>query len=191
MRLLSSARRRTGSQAGLTLVEVLLTIAISGIIAIPVLAWMVTGFKTEQVVKNASNMTRASNQLNQHFTRDMSSASLVTIAGSNCAAAPATDTVLVSMLSHDMSKLVVYAGVTGDAAGQLVRRVCPAAGGPVDEEQTLLENVALPLASNLTATPATIPSRPGDPAARVDLTVKARDGAVLRVTGSRRTGSDT
>lgn len=191
MTLLSHTRRRARSQVGLTLVEVLLTIAISGIITIPVLAWMVTGFKTEQVVRDSSDLTRATNQVNRHFTRDMSSASVVTIAGSNCVGSPASETVLVSMLNHDMTRLTVYAGVSGDRVGQLVRRTCDPTAGTVDEEATLLENVALPLSANLTATPSTIPGRPGDPAARVDLTITARTGAVLRVTGSRRTGSDT
>lgn len=181
---------RPRSQAGLTLMEVLLTVAISGIIAIPVLAWMVVGFRTERVVASASDTTRALNQLNLEFTRDMSSAAVVTLAGSNCAAASPSEAVLVSILNHDLSELIVYVGVVDGPHGQLVRRTCTPAGASTGSE-TVVEDVALPLSANLVATASTLPSRPGDPAARVDLSVTDRDGSNFRVTGSRRTGSDS
>ena len=188
------ARTARRSQAGFTLVEMLLVIAISGIIAIPVLAWMVTAFKTEAVVQRSSKATNASNQLSQFFPRDMSSAydgpSGVTIGGSNCAGAPATDVVVVSILNHDLSQRVVYAAVeTGAGTAQFVRRTCTPTGA-ADSESVLVEQVALPIADSIRPTPATLPSRPGDDNARVDLAVTPTRGVEITVTGSRRTGSD-
>lgn len=186
-----STRTAPRSQTGFTLVEMLLVIAISGIIAVPVLAWMVTAFKTEVVVQRSSKATNASNQLSQFFPRDMSSASDVTIGGTNCAGAPATDVVVVSMLNHDLSQRVVYAAVdTGSGTARFVRRTCTPTGA-ADSESVLVEKVTLPIANSIRTTVATLPSRPGDANARVDLVVAPSTGVEIAVTGSRRTGSDT
>lgn len=184
-----TASRRARDQAGLTLVEVLLTIAISGIISIPVLAWMVVGFKTERVVESSSELTRATNQINRLFARDISSAAQVTVGGADCAGVASGATVVVSILNHDLTQRVVYAGVVDGSAGRLVRRTCPPTGAVVEDE-TLFDDIALPLSTNLVATPSAAPSRPGDPSARIDLAATDVKGRTLRVTGSRRTGSD-
>ena len=75
----SSAR----GQGGFTLMEMLLVVAISGIIAVPIFAWMVTAFRTQEVVQRTSKATNATNQLTQFFPRDLSSASFVTVGGVN------------------------------------------------------------------------------------------------------------
>lgn len=188
-----SARVAQGSargQGGFTLMEMLLVVAISGIIAVPIFAWMVTAFRTEEVVQRTSKATNATNQLTRFFPRDMSSASVVTVGGANCAGAAPGDFVAVSLLNHDLSRLVAYVGTDAAGRGQLVRRTCTPAG-PVIEETVIVENVGLPLNANLAATPQSIPSRPLDQSGRVDLTVTPSRGAPLTVTGSRRTGSDT
>lgn len=179
-------------QGGFTLIEMLLVIAISGIIAVPVLAWMVTAFKTEEVVQRTSKATNASNRLAQYFPRDVSSASNVTLGSgaANCAGSPATDVVVVSLLNHDLSQRIVYVAFeNGSGGAQFVRRTCPPTG-PSDGQTVLVEKVGLPIASSITATPASLPSRPGDPNARVDLVVTPSQGLDITVTGSRRTGSD-
>jgi len=180
-------------QGGFTLIEMLLVIAISGIIAVPVLAWMVTAFKTEEVVQRTSKATNASNQLAQFFPRDMSSASNVTLGSSaaNCAGAPATDTVIASILNHDLSQQVVYVAVeSGSGAAQFVRRTCTPSG-PSTSQSVLVEKVALPIATSIKTTAGTLPNRAGDANARVDLAVTPSQGPEITVTGSRRTGSDT
>jgi len=180
-------------QGGFTLIEMLLVIAISGIIAVPVLAWMVTAFKTEEVVQRTSKATNASNRLSQFFPRDMSSASNVALGSTaaNCAGAPATDVVIASILNHDLSQRVVYVAFEDGAGGaRFVRRTCTPTG-PSTSQSVLVEKVALPISTSITATPTTLPSRPGDANARVDLTVTPSRGVAITVTGSRRTGSDT
>lgn len=177
------------SQAGFTLMEMLLVVAISGIIAIPIFAWMVVGFRTEQTVRESSAVAGATNQLGLDFARDISSASVVTVGGDNCAGAGAGDSVAVSILNHDMSARIVYVGVSDGQRGTLVRRTCPPAGVVIDE-QVVFDDAALPLATSIVATPSAAPIRPGDTTARVDLSITSRAGAKITVTGSRRTGND-
>lgn len=186
-------RSRRGAQSGFTLIEMLLVVAISGIIAVPVLAWMVTAFKTEEVVQRTSKATNASNQLAQFFPRDMSSAADVTLGSgaANCAGSPATDVVKVSILNHDRSQRVVYVAFEdGSGGARFVRRTCTPTGA-TDSQTVLVEKVALPIATSIRTTPGPLPNRPGDANARVDLAVTPSRGVEITVTGSRRTGSDT
>lgn len=169
--------------------EMLLVIAISGIIAIPIFAWIVVSFRTEQTVKASSAVANATNQLGEYFSRDVSSAAVVSIGGANCPGASPAEVVAVSILSHDMSTLVVYLGRDDGQRASLIRRTC-APTGPVIDENTLYEDGAVPSSSNIVATPSAAASRPGDPAARIDLSITSRTGAKITVTGSRRTGND-
>ncbi len=168
-----SFKKGGSGQGGFTLMEMLLVIAISGIIAVPLLAWMVTAFKTEQVVQRTSKATNASNLLAQYFPSDMSTAANVALgsSASNCSGSPATDVVVASILNHDLSQRVVYIAVEdGSGGARFVRRTC-APTGPIDSQSVLVEKVALPISTTTRTPPASLPTRPTDPNGRVNLVV--------------------
>lgn len=187
--MIGAVRRARRDCGGFTLIEVLLVVAISGIIAIPILAWMVVGFRTEEVVQTNSAVAGATNELGIYFARDVSSASEVDLAKTNCAGAAPGETVELSLLNHDQSQRIVYLGVVRGRSGSLIRRIC-APSGPTVDEVVLFDDVALPLANSLTTTPSSSSVRPTDPWARIDLRVITTKGSSIDVTGSRRTGSD-
>lgn len=185
----SRALRR--GEGGFTLLEMLITVAISGMIAIPVLAWMVTALKTEEVVDRNSTISSSTNELAHYFPRDMSSAAAVTLPGAPCNGGAPSDVVVLTLANHDLTEVISYVAVDdGNGSATLVRRTCTPALA-VTRETKLFEKIGLPVATHVVATPHAITGRPADPSGRVDLVVTPVGGVPVEVTGSRRTGSDS
>lgn len=179
-------RRR--SQAGFTLVEVMITALISTMITIPLLAWMIVGFKTEGAIDRASTRNQAVNRLSADFAKDASSSSQMIAGGTSCGPLAAGETTVVSLLNGAITQRIVYLVAT-DAAGtpRLVRRTCLPDGSGISD-RTVIPKLGLPAASAVTPTCTLPSSKPG--ADRCTLTIKLPSGPAVSVTGSRRTGLD-
>ena len=184
-------RRSRRSQSGVTLIEVLITMAISLMVSIPLLAWMVVGFKTETVVNQTSVRSRSTNQLVAYFPRDIASSSQVVLGGPNCSSPGPSETVSLSIVNGTSTRRTVYYVVPGASGteGSLRRRTCTVAGSQTDDIE-LVSGVVLPVATGAVATCSAIPSRHGDPCGRADLVVSTRKNGRVTVTGSRRIGLD-
>lgn len=174
-------------QGGFTLLEVLVTMVISFMVAVPLLAWMIIGMKTEDVVDRESDRTQATNQLATYFPRDVASASEVVPSGVGCGGAAPTDVVVASMtIGRAGTQRVAYVVVAGSGGTQsLVRRVCGTDGSGTVESR-VLDDVADGAGSVVAVCP---PPTAGCP--RVDLTVTTRRSGRIDVTGSRRIGADS
>lgn len=185
------ARRMHQGQGGFTMIEMLVVVALSGMIAIPVLAWTVVAFKTEATVDRTSRVTNATNMISQYLPRDVSGASVVSTVATNLCASP-SEQVIVWMFSRDQTQLIAYVGVPyAQGRARFVRRMCTPTGSRLTET-VLVENIPTPVAMNLTAAALTATGQPGDPAnaARVDVSVTVRQSSPITVTASRRVGSD-
>ncbi|MFN8050423.1 MAG: prepilin-type N-terminal cleavage/methylation domain-containing protein [Acidimicrobiales bacterium] len=184
-------RRRRG-QGGFTLVEVILTISIGSIVMLPLLAWMVLGFRTQVVVGTASSRTAATNLLGAYLPRDVAAAK-VTLGGSDCPSVPAVnvgsppygpDRIVFSVAGATTT--VKYVLRPEDATvGTLIRRVC--VGGGVDDT-VIADGVKMTAASPVSATCSARASysEPASDCGRLDVTVVLNDGRSLDVSASRR-----
>jgi len=133
-----AVRRR--SQGGFTLIELILTICISSMIILPLLAWMILAFHSQEVVTTTSSESAGRNQLAVYLARDVGSASLVTVGGSDCVASPAPpgprpDVVVMSSTGGGATApRVSYVLTAVDAdSSRLVRRTCDTTGTMTDE----------------------------------------------------------
>ncbi|MEZ5254815.1 MAG: prepilin-type N-terminal cleavage/methylation domain-containing protein [Microthrixaceae bacterium] len=196
--LLVARRRAMNSQRGLTLMEVLLTSAISTIIAVPVLAWMITAFRTDAVVRATSTRTQLVTQITQYFPRDVASSAGV-IYTSEGGAAPGVvnydcespqGNVAVSMRTSDGAGLVVIAAVEDEAGSvSLVRRVC-AIGGPVLSSTDLGTGLRGEASTIVRAVAHKGRAFTDDEVSSVDLIVDLPSARPVVVSGSRKVGAD-
>lgn len=195
----SAARWRGRGQAGFTLVEALLTAAVSGIIAVPVLGWMLTGFKADLVVRSSSERTGLTTQLTQVFPRDLASAGSVryTIAGGavpagsvvDCADAAPTDELVVSVMNGDGSRLIAYAVSRSGNTTSLIRRVCPLGQATATSEVigTSTQNNG-PIV--VESTPRLGGAYAADAVSGVDISFRVPSTKPITVSGSLRGGVD-
>lgn len=198
-RHLAAARR--ADQRGLTLLEVMITSAISGMIAVPLLAWMVTAFRAETTIRATSDRTGITTQLNQYLPRDVASSSKVLYVGGaapaagaatgyDCTDADASDRVALSLLNHDGTQYVVYAAVEApDGRSAVIRRVCDR-GSASSSSVVLASEIRASTSGLLGATNSASGARGSDLFARVDMTLTLPTGEPILVTGGRRTGED-
>lgn len=188
------SRLREGrSQAGFTLVEVLITVAISLMVSIPLLAWMIVGFKTEAVVERTSARSQATNQLSAFFPRDISSSSLVnTSAPLNCGPDKPGERVIASILNGTLTKQISYVitPAAKGSKGELVRRVCAVGGTTVEDTSILVYDLPDTSAASATVTCSQVATRPGDACGRAEISASLGSGPRVTATGSRRAGAD-
>jgi len=185
----SGRTRRVRGQGGFTLTEVLLTVAISTVIMVPLTAWMILAYRTQVDVTHNSARTAAGNLLGSYLPRDVGSAVVVDDIAGDCSPSPSPgDEPVLSMTAAGDGRRTTYlvrAG-TGNDGGVLIRRTCAGSGGAVDDIE-IIERVASPASSSIVAAcQGPCSARHG----RVDMTVQLVDGGSISATAFRRVGSD-
>ena len=160
--------RRHGAgrdQRGMTLVELLLSLAIVGVIGVPLTLWATTAVRSQGTASDDLGRATASGLVNTWFSRDVASAQLVQVAGAggDCVGGDGSGgSVKLTIISAgDAPTRVVYSEAPsgGDAVG-LWRRECPLSGGDTNSIQ-LFSNV---LVGNTTVScPGAAPAAGGNP----------------------------
>lgn len=180
------ADQRGLDQRGVALLEVLLVVAITGMLALPMLAWVVLGLRTGAETEDRSAATAARNLVTSYFVRDGASAATVTIAGADCAGGDAAGgEVLVTFTRPASTSSVAYTAVAvtaGSADADIWRRRCDAAGTLV-EEHRVVTAAAVPAGGWAAAARcAPVPASPGDPCRGAVLDVPLAAGGNVRAT---------
>ena len=193
---LRSARR---GQGGFSLMEVLLVSAISAMIAIPVLAWMITAFKTQGTVMATSRRTQVTTQLTQVFPRDLSKSTAVLFTSTDgatpgvlaydCSDADPADLVAASVVTGPGLTIAVYAAGIRDGETVVVRRTC-VVDNPIIEEQVLGEPVRAEPAGLLVGSARLGGAYPAAEISGVDLVLNLPNARPVTISGARRTGVD-
>lgn len=210
-------RLRARTQQGFSMLEMLVTLVISSLVIIPVLAWMVIGYRTQDDLQRRSHDDRIASFLSQYFPRDVQTASAAATGGTPCGSGGAPvvavvgttttldgvtttttppsppPTVVLTLANADQGSgdtRTVYSIVERpDGTGSLWRTRCENTSNSVTSQNLLAEGLVRPTGgwSQIVA----CSTRAGlivDPCGRVTLTVKARSGAPVAVSASRRTG---
>lgn len=183
--------RNQRGQSGVTLIELLLVLTVSGLIAIPTLSWIFLGLQSEEANQTRSAEATASNVLTFHLLRDLAASTAVTAGGTDCAGGTHDGgTVVLSIETDSTSPTVVYAVVSDAGSGaRLARRSCATAGGAVDGETRIAGRLTMPAAGWASiVTCADRPGRTADPCGQVTVELPFESGRVLSVRGTRRVG---
>jgi len=201
MNATTSLRRR--GQTGFTLVEVMLAVGLAGLVIVPVLAWMVLGYRAEVHVTERSHDDDATAFLAINLPRDVASSTAAARSGPECpppagSTHPGPTDVVLSLVSEDFgtgSHRIVYAvaedaGPRG-ATGVLLRRVCTNDGAPSTTAETVLTDQLTEPAEGWAAM-VTCEPRPGrpdaaDPCGRITVRLTGPSGVPAQVTAQRRT----
>ena len=157
-----AVRRRTGprtrGQRGFTLIEVMLTVVLGAMIAIPLGAWMILGYETHDTLTKRSHDDGAAVFVTTWFQRDVATASSAFTVGPACppmegSASTAPPEVILTLVYSDFgsgSTRAVYAvaedtGNDGVVRGTLLRRRCTNAPDSVTTaEVRLMDRVERP-----------------------------------------------
>ncbi|MCP4434474.1 MAG: prepilin-type N-terminal cleavage/methylation domain-containing protein [Actinomycetia bacterium] len=135
-----TADRRLRSQAGFTLVEMLVGIALSVILIGPVGAWLVLIFTSQAPAAAGFTDAGQSRLLNTYVTRDVSSAELITDESDDLKACTGAevDQVLLNIYDLGDSKQFVVYG-TGSGGSSLMRWTCDltAAHNVIDQTEII------------------------------------------------------
>jgi len=194
----SMAARLCGADRGFTLIELVIAVAILGIVMSAICAAMVTALRANQETKVRLAQSGDVQFSSTWFADDVAGANAVTTGGS--AICGSTVTALLNITSIDIDTVVAgvpatppptpeaprrsvsYVLVTsnnGDGTfGQLERRSCVGTATPV------VDRIARRLSSTVTPTVTRIPDTSSP--ATVTLTLTADDGSTFTLTGSRR-----
>jgi prepilin-type N-terminal cleavage/methylation domain-containing protein len=180
---------RVSAEAGFTLMEVLLALVISSAIVIPLLAWMILGYRQQTTVTVQSHDDNATNQLSIELPPDVASSALAATTGADCVGG--TTVVLQLQRTADPAKRVVYAvietTVGGQALGTLVRRECDGASpAGATEISDQLTRPASGWPGIVECTPA---SGQPDACRQVTVTLTGPRGRPMSVTATRRLGT--
>ena len=123
-----SDRRRT--ESGFTLLEVLLSAALSAMIVLPLTAWMVLAFRQQATLTTTSRLDNGTNFLAVYLPRDVASASRISAKPwTDCPGADTPGTIVLS-LDYDYqggaggAAKTVYTVAEGPTGGTLTRRIC-------------------------------------------------------------------
>lgn len=153
--------RRGGSEAGFTLIEVLLTITVVTAVMLPVLAWTVLtlGRSDDQ---GTTDDTTAFTQVSRFLARDVATAELVSARqpGTGTALPPATcgDASPVWLRTADADLDVFYVTVRKGSVFELLRRECR--GGVLVGETTVAEGLRTVVPDNRGTTTTSVPVQP-------------------------------
>ena len=131
--------RRTG-QAGLTLVEILIALAIASLLVVPLGAWTFGTLRAGFVTQDELGQANATGLLNTYFLRDVASArTAVTSAGgvTNCTGATTQRPIIRLIQSGDVATSVVYAVGLGPDPVPLFRNECAPNGDLVNSDEVM------------------------------------------------------
>lgn len=172
--------------------ELLLVLAVSGLLVAPLLGWIVVSLKSQESVKERSSEATSTNVSTRYMTRDVARSSAVALGGTDCAGGTAGGTVLFTVVRLRPSSVsaVSYAIVDGPRGhNRLVRRECPTPGAPITDEVRLADRLQVPSAGWASAvTCGDRTGRTGDTCGVVTLEVKFASGRPLHVVATRRIG---
>lgn len=131
-------RSSTGSQAGMTVIELLLFIGLCGIIIGPLAAWTMTTVRQQGTTADLISNAVATGRLNSSFSDDVASARLIDAPGNDCGSAATPGgggTVALSIQGAGVDQLrIVYTVARPDGASltdperSLWRRECNSSG---------------------------------------------------------------
>ncbi|MFZ4518955.1 MAG: PKD domain-containing protein [Microthrixaceae bacterium] len=197
-----SVRRRTTGQAGLTLVELLLALVISGVVMVPLGAWAVSALGGQTTTRTQLEAANGTGLVTTWFTRDVTSASTVTAAtASDCTgggggSGAGTTTVVGITRAGSSATRVFYRLAPADADASrtgLWRRACDPSGALIEAIE-VYPNLA-PGGAAVTC-PDTAGSGAPDPCAvdanrQVQLTLSPADTRQVTVRATRRTDSSS
>ena len=191
------ARRR--SEAGFTLLEVLITVALSGAIVLPVTAWMVLAYRQQATITTTSREDNALNFLAVYLPRDVVSATSAATVGTDCPdPAPSNDDGVILELDYadhgSGASRIVYRIDEAAGQGTLVRRVCAVgAGGTTSSSTQIADHLVRPDSGwHAVAAVGPRPATGGYPVSdtgRVIVTLTGSSGHPLSVTADLRTGA--
>ncbi len=205
----------TGSQAGLTLMELLLALVISMLVVTPVTAWGVLVLNQHDDSQNALDRVNATGLVNQYLPRDVASAKYVQAGGSQCTGVTTTNTTKLQLVPADATRRILYSEGTATNPGGAVtvslwRRVCDDAGN-LKQSTELVRGIragslsincigpsgpVAPAGCDNTPSPANPASAANDANRQIDVSVvpldaKGQDARAIEVRLSRRTSSQS
>lgn len=191
MRRSELLRRGARGQAGLTLVELLLSMGLSMMVIVPLLVWSWFAMAEQGRSHDRMKTTAATAFLTTWFPKDVAGAlEVTTVAGTDCAPAPAgTSRVVLAMRSGDDPLVrTTYVEVTRPTSEgnvtRLVRRKCMDGGSMMGQDQL---GEVTPSSSTSRCIPASGP----DVCRRVELTTTpAGTTDAVVVTATRRVDVD-
>jgi prepilin-type N-terminal cleavage/methylation domain-containing protein len=139
---MSTPRRATAGSEGFTLVELLVALAILGIIMGAIGAMITTGFRTTETVSSELNGSRAPKVVSRYWTPDVEQAALVLPGAAGCGSGTPVVTFASTAFASNVgtpdrpadpgaTRTVTWSMQRTGARDQLVRFVC-APGAPVD-----------------------------------------------------------
>lgn len=177
-------------QRGVTLIETLLVVTITAVVAVPLLGWMMMAFDTKDGTASTNGDTASLSFVTQQFPTDVAnalSAGNAPAAADDCEGPYDRDGVTGSSVQRKLvlrsgsggSKRVVYATATFDGTVELVRRTC--VGDGATETRRVASDV-----SSVSVTCADRPGLTNDPCGRVTLKLTLVAGSSATVQGARR-----
>lgn len=197
-----TAGTTTSPQAGVSLLEVLIALAIVSLISVPMAAWMMLGFRSSDASERRLQDSNSTNLLATWWARDVQSAAAITLGGPDCVGgegavgtAGTTGAVVLGAVDATGSGRVVYTVLTEGtpAVTSLFRRTCkvaPAAGDVTDVSR-LATDIALPPGVAAWSGLATCAPRAGtsaDTCGQAALRFAGRSGEVISVSATKRVG---
>ena len=178
MERLVRRRRRTAGEGGFTLIEVLVTVAISSAIVVPILTWIVIGFRVENNAVQGAKLAQGASLLNAYLPSDVansaegSNAAIIDCSGGEATAGIPVlglDDVDIDGPGGDPATRTVYVVWSEDAAGGepygLWRRRCDADTLALVDELRVIEELepasgTVPAAVSVTCAPGASATNP-------------------------------
>lgn len=197
-----TARAARRSQAGVTLVEILLAIGISAVVLGPLTAWAVLVVGQRNSSQNEMARTNATGLLTTYLSRDVASAALVRAGGSDCTGGGggSAGSVRLQLVPAGADRRVVYteaAPTDSDpvATRSLWRRVCDATGAVTSAAEVVpgirpaSTQVACPSAAAAAGDPCQVDDNRQVQVRVVPLAADGTDARPIEVRAFRRTSA--
>ena len=208
---MTAARSRqqdsVGAQAGVTLVEVLVAILLTVLIAVPVSAWTISTLRQQRDARSTLSNATSTGSLNSYFTADVASARSVAPTGGDCVGGEGgSGTVRMAIVAGGLDQTrIVYSEARpqgsspGSTERSLWRRVC-APDGTTAAATEVFESM-LPGSVSLQCPNTTVPTptvavacdTPANRRVRLSVTPSGPGGAPapVQVLATRRANADS